>query len=245
MHRPPPTEARASRKPRAGIGHPAVWLSLACVALACGGSSSRSVTGGRGGGSGAGAGGDDSAGASGGAPAGSSGEAAAAGSCTNPNAAPLPERPSEAGCYESVDGGFRRVACNCELLVDNLETGRVMVSLSLSLLNTELTPALGGSPEVELAIDDENGSFFDVWSRQPDHGSSFLVTSDAGVTRVRLGVKQLELDAAPMAACDSRVGLARIRGATSSKLEMRATLANDAGTELAVVESACLDLPRP
>lgn len=169
----------------------------------------------------------------------SSNTSASGGACSDIGMG-LAGAPGAVGCYAHESGGWRQVACNCELDVVNPLTAASMVNVTLSL-DGGATPSLTGTPDVEVAFDDPDSSWFSMWSGQANKTGSFAVSHDGTSTTVRLGTSRVVLDAVPLAGCDRRQGKAKNSG-TGQTFTLQATFVDSA---LAATTNTCTDLPHP
>jgi hypothetical protein len=88
-------------------------------------------------------------------------------------------------------------------------------------------PSLTTTPDVEVAFDDADSSWYNVWSTQTGAGSAFAVTHNGGAatTTVRLGAYSVTLNPVPLAAGQSRNANGTINpGSGTLTLQIGATL---------------------
>ncbi len=105
-------------------------------------------------------------------------------------------------------------------------SGNAQITLTVTP-NTGPTPALTALPDVEVAFDDADSSWFSVWNSQTGNGTAFAVTHSAATnsTNVRLGVFSVTLNAVPLAPSQTRnaTGVVNPSGGTLT-LQIGATL---------------------
>jgi hypothetical protein len=133
----------------------------------------------------------------------------------------------------------------CQYPLTNGSTSNGNLSLTLTV-----TPALGdgpvltGTPDVEVAFDDSDSSWYNVWSTQLGVGAFFTVTHNSGTgkTTVRMGSPGLTLNTVPLAAGASRnvTGTASLTpGASAATVQIGATLKDSSGNTLAQNGGSC------
>jgi len=147
--------------------------------------------------------------------------------------------PDAVGCYGYGTSGWVRIACNCELLIQNPMPALVEVSVNLTLSGGDATTS-----DVEVAFDDPDGSWAKTWAAQAAKVGTFSVIGQGTTTVVRLGVESISLDAVSLAGCEMRAAEASLGGLPwSSVLSMQAALTDAAGSALADLGGACVKPP--
>jgi hypothetical protein len=76
----------------------------------------------------------------------------------------------------------------------NATTSNGSAKITLTVTpNTAAAPSLTTQPDVEVAFDDSDSSWFNVWTAQTGTGSTFKVTHSGATTTVRLGAYSVAL----------------------------------------------------
>ena len=165
---------------------------------------------------------------------------------------PITSPPSSIGCYfGTATCGWQKVACDGELDVNNPSAAVAKVQFVLTLLPSTEIPTLAGTPDIEIAFADPDGSWAATWSKQAGSGTAFTVKHDsaapaAGMTTVRLGVGRLVLAPVSLPAQQSRIVQASMNGApTSAQLSMEAVVTDATGRRLEYDTGTCHDEPLP
>ena len=161
------------------------------------------------------------------------------------NSAPISGPPPQViGCYVgTVECGWQKMPCNCELDVKNPGASAARVQFALTVAPTSVIPALTGSPDVEIAFADPDGSWAATWSTQAGNGTTFAVTTAAGTTTVRLGAASLVLAAVSLSPSQSTVATANINGAPQdTTVELEAVVTDSAGHPLAFDTGTCAEI---
>jgi len=244
---------------RAALASFGVGLA-ALVSSGCGGKSAGATEQSLGGGettlsgSGGTAATSDASGGNGGAMPTSSGGSAATSDAGGANACPfaepgppIPEPPTEVGCYEGVNGRWQKVPCLCELWVDSPTTAESSAKLSLSVVPNS-DAALQDDVAIDVAFPDADASWFDIWRRQAENSPGFSVThSGDGTTTVRLRQSGVTLAPVPLLACESRHAHATIDAPSFSTVEllMVTNLVDESGNPLTKLSGSCSLLPPP
>jgi len=117
--------------------------------------------------------------------------------------------------------------------------GSAQITLSVTPM-TGAVPSLTALPDVEVAFDDADSSWFNAWTSQTGNGSSFAVTHSAGSTTVRLGSFSVALNPVPLAAGQSRnaTGTTNLSsGSGSVTLQIAATLTETSGGGTVMVQN--------
>jgi hypothetical protein len=130
----------------------------------------------------------------------------------------------------------------CEYPLTNATSSNGNVQITLSITPTTGTaPSLTGPPDIEVAFDDADSSWFNVWSTQTGAGTTFAVTHAGSTTTVRLGAFSVALNAVPLAAGQSRnaTGTFNLPSGTSVTLQIAATLTGSGGTVLVSNGGSC------
>jgi hypothetical protein len=169
-----------------------------------------------------------------------------AGACVN--TAPVRGPPPQVvGCYVGTQAcGWQKVACNCEVEAQNPSAAAAKVQFAFNVMPATVPPMLTGSPDVEIAFADPDGSSSAVWSAQSGSGTRFAVTRAAGKTTVRLGASSVLLAPVPLAASQSIAAEAILDGAPSgTSLEMLSAVTDATGHSLAVDTGTCVRIPPP
>jgi hypothetical protein len=212
---------------------------VAVAAAACGGKSSQYDGTPRSGDGGGTPGGGAAGGSSGGSVGGTSTQACAdAGVAVSSMGLP-----SEVGCYAYATSGWVRVACNCELLIQNPTPVGVEVRVSLTL-GSDVTPSLTASPYVEVAFDDPDGSWLTTWAAEAGKVGTFSVIGQGSTTVVRLGAASVSLDAVSLAGCEMRAAEGSLGGLQwPAGLSMQAVLTDGSGNLLSDLGGSCINPP--
>jgi hypothetical protein len=96
-------------------------------------------------------------------------------------------------------------ASPCIFPLTNGAASAATVSLTLTVApTTGPAPSLTGNPDVEVAFDDADSSWYSVWSTQTGAGTAFVVTHSGSTTHVRLGNYSVAMNAVPLAAGQTR-----------------------------------------
>jgi len=154
---------------------------------------------------------------------------------------PIPDPPTEIGCFEGVNGRWQKVQCLCDLWVDSPTTSESSARLSLSVVPNS-NAALNGDVAVNVVFPDAEASWFDIWQRQAENSAGFAVThSSDGTTTVRLSQSAVTLAPVPLRACESRHAHANVDAPSDAdvQLQMVANLANDSGNPLTKINGSC------
>jgi hypothetical protein len=93
--------------------------------------------------------------------------------------------------------------CVFPLTNGTASTGTVSITLSATP-NTGPAPSLTALPLVQVAFDDFDSSWFNVWNAQPENGSAFRVTHSGSTTTVRLASYSVTLNQVQLAAGQTR-----------------------------------------
>jgi hypothetical protein len=93
--------------------------------------------------------------------------------------------------------------CVFPLTNGTASTGAVSITLSATP-NTGPAPSLTALPLVQVAFDDFDSSWFNVWNAQPENGSAFRVTHSGSTTTVRLASYSVTLNQVQLAAGQTR-----------------------------------------
>ncbi len=93
--------------------------------------------------------------------------------------------------------------CIFPLTNGTASNGTVTITLSVTP-NTGPAPSLTAQPEVQVAFDDGDSSWFNVWNAQSGNGSAFKVTHSGSTTTVRLASFSVTLDQVQFAAGQTR-----------------------------------------
>ena len=145
------------------------------------------------------------------------------GACGRVPPPPSPTLPNTPGCYTKTDAGWIQQPCNCEMPLDNITHAAVDVRIALTVDPASVTPSLTGAPAMQVTFEDPDGSWFAVWSAQPNAGTAFAVTTAGGSTTVRLGAARVDLAAVPLSACLSRMGMGDVGRTSNVILDMEAS----------------------
>jgi hypothetical protein len=117
--------------------------------------------------------------------------------------------------------------------------------------NTGTAPSLTALPDVEVAFDDSDSSWFNAWKTQTGAGTTFQVTHSGSTTTVRLGNFSVALNSVPLAAGQSRnaTGTTVLPSGypTAVTLQIGATLTetNGSGTVMVQNGGSCVTEPPP
>ena len=117
----------------------------------------------------------------------------------------------------------------CEYPLTNATTVSGLAQITLSLTPATGTgPSLTTLPDVEVAFDDSDSSWYNVWNVQTGAGTTFAVTHDTGTgtTTVRLGAFSVALNAVPLANGESRnaTGTINLPSGDTATLQIAAQL---------------------
>jgi hypothetical protein len=93
--------------------------------------------------------------------------------------------------------------CVFPLTNGTASTGAVSITLSATP-NTGPAPSLTALPQVQVAFDDFDSSWFNVWNAQPENGSAFRVTHSGSTTTVRLASYSVTLNQVQLAVGQTR-----------------------------------------
>jgi hypothetical protein len=105
-------------------------------------------------------------------------------------------------------------------------------------------------PDVEIAFDDSDSSWFTAWNTQTGNGSTFKVTHSGATTTVRLGTFSVAMNPVALAAGQSRnaTSTATLPGGSGPlTVQIGATLTetNGSGKVIAQNGGSCVALPPP
>lgn len=164
------------------------------------------------------------------------------GSLGEPDFSPVP---GEEGCWSSTSEGWQRIACNCELWVENRGAESLNLELTFTVSPGDTVPNFENMPGMSVVFDDARGVFFDTWQEQDGYGTEFLVMREGSVTTLQLGTTTLTLASGSFPACESRTALASISGTFDEKLEMTAVLRDSEGTVQFSDEGECFNPQHP
>jgi hypothetical protein len=120
----------------------------------------------------------------------------------------------------------------CEYPLTNATTSAGNAQITLTVTpNTGATPSLTALPDVEVAFDDADSSWFNVWQSQTGNGTTFNVThnSAANSTTVRLGAFSVALNAVPLAANQTRNATGSVNPVSGSLTLQIATTLTETG----------------
>ena len=172
-------------------------------------------------------------------------ESAAGGACENAEEPLYPELPSVVGCYVHEPEGWRQIPCNCELWVKNTLPTSAEVRVTLAVVSNQPEPPLDGTSEFEVAFDDPDAQWFDVWAAQAGETADFFVARDGSTTTVRPDAWTVTLNPVPLAGCRSRTGTAAMIGSPSEMLDMQAEVTNESSNESLRSSGTCTNPLRP
>ena len=118
--------------------------------------------------------------------------------------------------------------CVFPLTNGTASAGTAQITLSVSPASGT-APSLTSLPDVEVAFDDADSSWFNVWNTQAGSGTAFTVTHSTatGLTTVRLGTFSVALNQVPLAAGQTRNATGTTvlpSGAGTVTLQIAATL---------------------
>jgi hypothetical protein len=141
----------------------------------------------------------------------------------------------------------------CVFPLTNSTSSDGNAQLTLSVTPTTGTvPSLSTLPDVHVAFDDADSSWFNVWSAETGNGTTFAVTHDSGTgtTTVRLGAFSVALDAVSLPAGTTRnaTGTANLQtGGSAITLQIAATLTETGGSGTVLVQNggSCIETPPP
>jgi hypothetical protein len=159
------------------------------------------------------------------------------------NGEPAPTNSTDAPRSNQVAQRNLEFASPCVYPLTNGTTsdGNVQVTLTVTP-NSNTTPSLTGSPDMEVTFDDADSSWFNVWNSQSGNGATFSVTHNSvtNSTTVRLGAFSVTLNAVPLAAGQSRNAMGRINpGSGTLTLQIAATLTDLGGNVLVSNGGSC------
>lgn len=144
------------------------------------------------------------------------------------NGETAPANSSDAPDSNQVAQRNLQFGSTCEYPLTNATTTAGSAQITLSVTpTTGAVPSLTTTPDVEVAFDDADSSWYNVWSTQTGAGSAFAVTHNggAGTTTVRLGAYSVTLNPVPLAAGQSRNANGTINpGSGTLTLQIGATL---------------------
>jgi len=143
-------------------------------------------------------------------------------------------------------------ASPCVFPLTNATTSNGSAQITLTVTpNTAAAPSLTAQPDVEVAFDDPDSSWFNVWTAQTGNGSTFKVTHSGAMTTVRLGAYSVALNQVSIAAGQSRnaTGTTVLPSGypTALTLEIGATLTETTGSGTVLVQNggSCVTPPPP
>lgn len=130
-------------------------------------------------------------------------------------------------------------ACEYPLTNATTSSGNAQLTLSVTPISGTI-PSLTSAPDVEVAFDDGDSSWFNVWNAQSGNGSSFSVKHSGSTTTVRLGAYSVALNPVPLAAGQSRNATGTINpGSGTLTLQIAATLTDSANNVLVTNGGSC------
>ena len=130
------------------------------------------------------------------------------------------------------------------------QDGNAQITLTVTP-STGTQPSLTALPDVEVAFDDADSSWFNIWKTQSGAGTTFQVTRWGSVTNVRLGGFSVALNSVPLAAGQSRnaTGTTNLPSAYPSAVTLQIaamlTETNGSGTVMVQNGGSCLTEPPP
>jgi hypothetical protein len=143
-------------------------------------------------------------------------------------------------------------ASPCVFPLTNATTSSGSAQITLTVTpNTAAAPSLTAQPDVEVAFDDSDSSWFNVWTAQTGNGSTFKVTHSGATTTVRLGAYSVGLNQVSLAAGQSRnaTGTTVLPSGypTALTLQIGATLTETTGSGTVLVQNggSCVTPPPP
>jgi hypothetical protein len=140
----------------------------------------------------------------------------------------------------STAGGATQ--CGCELWVKNPDSNAAPVELTFTVTGGTAPPSLDTTESIEVAFDDPDSSWFNVWAL-PANGDRFSLKHDGATTIVRLGAPKVQLTAS-LSGCELRIGRAILTATPIGQfLEMSAVI--DAGSTTSTALGSCEEHPRP
>ena len=119
--------------------------------------------------------------------------------------------------------------------------GNAQITLTVTP-NSDTPPSLTVPPQVEVAFDDADSSWFNVWNTQTGNGTNFRVTHNnvTNTTTVRLGTFSVVLNPVPLLAGQSRNATGNINPTSGTlTLQLGGTLTDSNGQVLANNGGSC------
>jgi hypothetical protein len=127
--------------------------------------------------------------------------------------------------------------------IENPAASVANVQFALTVTPGTVTPSLSGDPEITVAFDDPDASWYAAWATPAGSTTTFAVTKAAGTTTVTLAAASVVLPKVPLPASASREVWARVIGGPSStSLDMEAKVTNAAGATLADARGSCVEI---
>jgi hypothetical protein len=165
---------------------------------------------------------------------------------------PAPAKPQDAPDSNQVGQRNVEFASPCVFPLTNgtSQGGSAQITLTATP-NTGAAPSLTALPDVEVAFDDSDSSWFNVWKTQPGAGTTFKATHSGSVTTIRLGDFSVALNPVPLPAGQSRnaTGTTVLPSGYPSALteQIAATLTetNGSGTVMVQNGGSCVTEPPP
>ena len=118
---------------------------------------------------------------------------------------PAPAKPQDAPDSNQVGQRNVEFASPCVFPLTNgtSQDGSAQITLTATP-NTGAAPSLTALPDIEVAFDDFDSSWFNAWKTQSGAGTTFKVTHSGPVTTIRLGDFSVALNPVPLPAGQSR-----------------------------------------
>lgn len=141
-----------------------------------------------------------------------------------------PANPTDAPDSNQVAQRNIQFVAPCDFPLTNATTAGGNLQLTLTVApSTGTPPSLTGLPDIEMAFDDADQSWFNTWKNQSGNGTKFAVShsTTTGKTTVRLGTFSVALDAVTLGAGQTRdaTGTTNLpSNAPSITLQMAASL---------------------
>jgi hypothetical protein len=155
--------------------------------------------------------------------------------------------PAPANQYDAPDSNQvaqRNVqfVSTCVFPLTNATTSDGSAQITLTITpNTGTPPSLTMLPDVEVAFDDPDSSWFNAWTTETGNGSTFTVTHSGATTTVRLGAFSIALNSVPLAAGQSRNATGTTNLPTgypnAVTLQIAATLTETNGSGTVIVQN--------
>jgi hypothetical protein len=121
--------------------------------------------------------------------------------------------PERSGCYAFDDGGWVRVPCRCEVVLENPTSDRA--SFVFRFLAYDGVAGYSPDGQIVVSFADVDAKFFDLWQAQPENGNAYVVTRDGMRTEVALNDEAVLLPRVWLEPCEARAVRVRLSGTKS------------------------------